>query len=158
MRLTRYTDYALRLLMYLAVKQDGLATVAEVADSYGISKNHMMKVAHQLGVAGYVEAVRGCSGGLRLARPAEEISVGEVVRRTEQDMILVPCLQEGDTSCVIRPCCMLKSALAQAASAFLVVLDGYSLGDLVQPRGALTKLLAIDAVPRQRVRGERAGV
>lgn len=156
MRLTVYTDYALRLLMYLAVKRDGLATVAEVADSYGISKNHMMKVAHQLGLAGYVEAVRGRNGGLRLARPAAEISVGAVVRRTEQDMALVPCLQEGEMSCVIQPCCALKRALAQAASAFLAVLDGYSLGDLVQPRGPLTKLLAIAPPPRQRPRGERA--
>ena len=156
MRLTIYTDYALRLLMYLAVKHDGLVTIAEVSQSYGISKNHMMKVAHQLGLAGYVEAVRGRSGGLRLARPAEEISVGEVVRRTEQDMALVPCLQEGDTSCVIRPCCALKRALAQATSAFLAVLDGYSLGDLVQPRAPLIKFLGIEPVPRQRARGERA--
>ena len=144
MRLTVYTDYALRLLMFLAVKQDGLATIAEVAESYGVSKNHMMKVAHQLGVAGYVETVRGRSGGLRLAKPAASINLGDVVRRTEQDMALVPCLEPGDTSCAIRPCCTLRHALAEAADAFMGVLDGYSLSDLVKPRAPLMRLLSIE--------------
>ena len=92
-RLTVYTDYSLRMLMYLAVKGDGLATIAEVADAYGISKAHLTKVAHQLGLAGYVETVRGKGGGLRLARPAERIGLGDVVRRTEPDMALVPCFE-----------------------------------------------------------------
>ena len=86
MRLTAYTDYAMRVLMYLALKQDGLATISEIAKSYSISKNHLMKVVHQLGVAGYVETVRGRGGGLRLAKPSESIGLGEVVRRTEPDM------------------------------------------------------------------------
>ena len=89
MRLTVYTDYALRLLMYLALKDDGLATIAEVAGSYGISKNHLTKVAHQLGVGGYVGTVRGRGGGLRLAKPAEKIGLGEVVRRTEPDPLML---------------------------------------------------------------------
>src|SRR5689334_66447 len=83
MRLTIYTDYALRLMMYLAVKEDGLATIAEIAESYEISKAHLMKVAHQLGIAGYVEAVRGARGGLRLAKPAKAIKLGEIVRHAE---------------------------------------------------------------------------
>ena len=87
MRLTVYTDYALRLLMYLALKDDGLATIEEVAQSYGISKNHLMKVAHQLGIAGYVETVRGRRGGLRLAKPATRIGLGEVVRHCEPDIL-----------------------------------------------------------------------
>ena len=93
MRLTVYTDYSLRLLMYLALKDDGLATIEEIAKSYGISKNHLMKVAHQLGVAGYVETVRGRHGGLRLAKPAKAIGLGEVVRHTEPDMAIVMCFE-----------------------------------------------------------------
>jgi len=144
MRLTVYTDYALRLLMYLAVKDDGLATISEVAASYGISKNHLMKVAHQLGLAGYVDTVRGRSGGLRLAQPVAAIRLGDVVRHTEQDMALVPCLEPVDAPCAIRPCCVLRRALEKAAAAFLEVLDGYSLADLVKPRSPLRHMLAIE--------------
>lgn len=152
MRLTVYTDYALRLLMYLAVKDDGLATIAEVAESYDISRNHMMKVAHQLGLAGYVETVRGRTGGLRLARPAAAINLGDVVRHTEQDMALVPCMAPADAACAIRPSCLLKRALDRAAAAFMDVLDGYSLGDLVKPRNALRNLLEIEAPKRRPAR------
>jgi Rrf2 family transcriptional regulator, nitric oxide-sensitive transcriptional repressor len=145
MRLTVYSDYALRLLMYLAVKDDGLATIAEIADSYGISKNHLMKVAHELGVAGYVETVRGRGGGLRLARPREAIKLGDVIRNTEPDMALVPCFAPLDCDCVIEPCCVLKKALRRAADAFLDVLDGYSLADLARPKTALRTLLELPA-------------
>jgi len=113
-RLTVYTDYALRVLMYLALKEDRLATIAEIADSFGISKNHLMKVAHQLGVAGYVETVRGRGGGLRLAKPVEAIVLGEVVRYTEPDMAIVACLKPLDAPCVIRPCCVLRRAMEKA--------------------------------------------
>ena len=102
MRLTVYTDYSLRLLMYLALKDDGLATIAEVAKGYDISKTHLMKVAHQLGVAGYVTTVRGRQGGLRLAKPLDAIGLGEVVRHTEPDMALVPCFRP-DGGCVPDP-------------------------------------------------------
>jgi Rrf2 family nitric oxide-sensitive transcriptional repressor len=152
MRLTVYTDYALRLLMYLAVKDDGLATIAEVAESYDISRNHMMKVAHQLGLAGYVETVRGRTGGLRLARPAGAINLGDVVRHTEQDMALVPCMAPADAACAIRPSCLLKRALGRATAAFMDVLDGYSLGDLVKPRNALRNLLEIETPKRRPAR------
>lgn len=147
MRLTVYTDYALRLLMYLAVKDGGRATISEIADGYGISRNHLMKVAHQLGVAGYVETVRGRGGGLRLARAAESIGLGDVVRDTEPDMALVPCFNPADRSCVIGSCCVLRQALQHAAAAFLETLDGYSLADLVKPRGSLRRMLSIG--PRQ---------
>lgn len=146
MRLTIYTDYALRLLMYLALKDDGLATIAEVADSYGISKNHLMKVAHQLGVGGYVGTVRGRGGGLRLAKSAEKIGLGEVVRRTEPDLALVPCLSPIDAPCAILSRCLLRSALDKARVAFIEVLDGYTLGDLVKSRAPLRALLAITPV------------
>ena len=155
MRLTVYTDYALRLLMYLAVKDDGLATIAEVAESYGISKNHLVKVAHQLGVAGYVGTVRGRAGGLRLAKPAEKIGLGEIVRRTEPDMALVPCFNPVDASCTIRSCCVLRRALDKARLAFVEVLDGYTLRDLVAPRDALRTLLVV--TPTVAVAKRRAG-
>lgn len=145
MRLTVYSDYALRLLMYLAAKDDGLATIAEIAEAYGISKNHLMKVAHELGVAGFVETVRGRGGGLRLARPRDQINLGAVVRQTEPDMALVPCFAPVNDDCAIERCCVLRKALRKAGDAFLAVLDGYTLADLTRPRSALRSLLAIPA-------------
>ena len=143
MRLTVYTDYALRVLMYLALKEDELATIAEISASYGISRNHLMKVAHQLGVAGYVETVRGRGGGLRLARRIEAIGLGEVVRFTEPDMAIVSCFKPIDAPCAIRPSCVLRQALQKSRDAFMSVLDDYTLSDLVRPRGRLVGLLAI---------------
>ena len=164
MRLTVYTDYALRLLMYLAVKDDGLATINEVAQSYGISKNHLMKVAYQLGSAGYVETVRGRGGGLRLAKSAAAIGLGEIVRHTEPDMALVPCFKPVDSPCAIWQCCVLKRAMEKARHAFLDALDCYSLDDLVKPRAPLRTLLAIApnddsviAVPKRRSRRVASG-
>jgi Rrf2 family nitric oxide-sensitive transcriptional repressor len=142
LRLTIYTDYSLRLLIYLAVKNDGLATIAEVAKQYRVSKNHLMKVAHQLGVAGYIETVRGRTGGLRLAKSAASIVLGEIVRHTEPDMALVPCFTQKD-GCAIERCCVLRRALDKARIAFLEVLDGYTLADLAKPRAPLRELLAI---------------
>jgi len=143
MRLTVYSDYALRMLMYLALKKDELATIAEIADSYGISENHLMKVAHQLGVGGYVVTVRGRGGGLRLARPVEAIGLAEVVRYTEPDMAIVQCFKPVDAPCAIRPACVLRRALEKAREAFMAVLEDYTLGDLVQPRLRLAGLLGI---------------
>lgn len=148
MRLTIYTDYALRLLMDLAV-EDGLTTIAMVAERYGISKNHLTKVAHQLGAAGYIETVRGRGGGLRLAKAPASIGLGELVRCTEPDMALLPCFKPIDAPCPIRPCCVLKKAMEKAQVAFLEVLDGYSLNDLVKPRGSLRRLLAIEPLPEE---------
>lgn len=152
LRLTVYTDYSLRLLIYLALKEDGLATIAEVAASYGISRNHLMKVAHQLGLGGYVATIRGKNGGLRLARTPEMIIVGEVVRRTEPDIALVPCFHPVDAPCAIRPQCVLRDAMTRAANAFLETLDGYTLADLVRPRLEMQALLSmmIDAPSRRR--------
>src|SRR5215207_2655042 len=143
MRLTVYTDYALRLLMYLALKEDGCATISEVAQAYGISKSHLMKVAHQLGVAGYIGTVRGKGGGLRLGKAAQEIGLGEVVRFAEPDMALVPCFAPVNAFCPIIPSCVLRRALEEARAAFLGVLDDYTLADLVQPGSALRALLSI---------------
>lgn len=158
MRLTVYTDFSLRVLMFLALKGDRLATIAEIAKAYGISKNHLMKVAHQLGLAGYVETVRGKGGGMRLARRPEKIVIGEVVRRTEPDMALVPCFAPDDEGgfCVILPNCALRGALAKARAAFLAALDGYTLADLARPRAPLRKLLAFDRNEKPAARMSRA--
>ncbi len=152
-RLTVYTDYSLRVLMFLALKGDKLATIAEIARAYGISKNHLMKVAYQLSLAGYVETVRGKGGGLRLARRPQDIVLGEVVRRTEPDMALVPCFAPDDASCAIFPSCALRGALSHARDAFLAVLDAYSLADLVRPRAPLQKLLSFK--PNSRAAAQR---
>ena len=138
MRLKSYTDYALRVLMHLAAKPERLSSIAEIARTYRISHNHLMKVVHDLRKEGFLDAVRGRSGGVRLARPATEITVGDVVRHTEAGFDLVDC-----GSCVIAPACALTAALHQARSAFMTVLDGYSLADLVEDRKAgLRELLA----------------
>lgn len=138
MRLKSYTDYALRVLMHLVARPDRLASIGEIARTYRISHNHLMKVVHELRKEGFLDAVRGRSGGVRLARPAAEIRVGQVVRCTEGSFDLVDC-----GSCIIAPACALTAALHEARSAFMAVLDGYSLADLVENRNAgLRELLA----------------
>lgn len=151
MRLTVYTDYALRMLMYLALKDDGLSTIEEIAQSYEISKNHLMKVAHQLGVAGYIETVRGRRGGLRLAKPAKAIGLGQVVRHTEPDMAIVMCFEPIKAECAILPYCVLRKALERARNAFVETLDEYTLSDLVKPRAPLQAMLAIGPIPPLRL-------
>jgi len=144
MKLTAYTDYTLRTLMYLAVNGSRLTTIADIANAYRISEAHLMKVVHQLGVAGDIETTRGRNGGVRLARSAADINIGAVVRRTEVDMDLVPCF--GDTaSCAINSACLLKGVLDEALNAFLTVLDRYTLADLIAPRRALSAMLGVAA-------------
>jgi Rrf2 family nitric oxide-sensitive transcriptional repressor len=143
MRLTVYTDYALRMLMYLAAKPDGRATIAQIADAYGISKAHLTKVAHQLGLSGHVATTRGKGGGLSLARSAASIGLGEIVRQTEPDMALVPCFAPENAACPILSVCGLPGPLDEARAAFLAVLDRYTLADLVRRRGGLVRLLGV---------------
>lgn len=142
MRLTTYTDYALRLLIYVAVAGERGATIAEVAESYAISRHHLVKVAHQLGLKGFLHTTRGKKGGLQLARPAKEIIIGEVVRRMEPDMAIVPCLQP-EGQCRIVPVCALRGALEDARNAFLAVLENLTLADLIRSRKKLQTLLQI---------------
>jgi Rrf2 family nitric oxide-sensitive transcriptional repressor len=157
MRLTRYTDYAFRTLMYVALKGDELTTIQEIADRYGISNNHLMKVVHQLGRAGYIETLRGKGGGIRLAKKPSQIGVGEVVRHTEPDMDIVECFGTG-SSCRLTPTCILKSALQKGVKAFLRELDHYTLADLIGPERALAGLLSLDGSPRTRSQaGSRKG-
>jgi Rrf2 family nitric oxide-sensitive transcriptional repressor len=148
MRLTLFTDYTLRALIYLAVQPDRLVTIGDIAEAYGISTNHLMKVVHQLAAAGDVVTVRGQHGGLRLGRPADEINLGAVVRRTEAEFTIVPCFGSGQ-DCAIRPECVLSSVLDDALSAFLAVLDRRTLADLVAPRAALAQLLRLEETAGQ---------
>ena len=143
MRLTVYTDYALRVLMYVAVRPEPLPTIGQIADAYQISRNHLMKVVYELGQAGYLETVRGKNGGLRLARKPQEIGLGRLVRETEPDMALVPCFDPIRAQCAITPACRLRGALAEARAAFLAVLDGYTGGDLVGNGASLQALLGL---------------
>lgn len=143
MRLTRFTDYSLRVLIFLGVKQDGLSTIKEIADHYNISKNHLMKVVYELNRLGYIETVRGKNGGMRLHKAPESINLGSLVRRTENDMDLVECFSAGN-QCVITPACNLKHIVAEALDAFVAVLDRYTLSDLLREQQALATLLGIE--------------
>ena len=131
MRLTLHTDFALRLLMLLALEPDTLHTIEEVANRYQISRNHLMKVAQTLVQKGFVESVRGRSGGLRLAKPADRINLGAVVRTTEDSLTLVECFDRETNTCVVAPACGLRGPLDEALAAFFAVLNKYSLADLV---------------------------
>ena len=135
-RLTRYTDYAMRVLLYLGRQPGKLCSIAEIANAYGVSQNNLMKICNDLVNAGYLDSVRGRHGGIRLARPADAINVGELIRHTESDFDLVEC-----TSCLIAPACGLTSALDEALGAFMAVLDGYSLADLIARKGDFGHLL-----------------
>jgi Rrf2 family nitric oxide-sensitive transcriptional repressor len=140
MRLSRHTDYALRVLIHLAAQPDRLASIAEIARTYAISENHLMKVVHLLGRAGFIRTVRGRGGGIGLAIPAAEIGIGSVVRQTETGLDLADC-----GSCVIAPACGLTGVLSEAMHAFLAVLDRYNLADVTGKRDQLAALLGLEA-------------
>ncbi len=148
MRLTLHTDYALRLLMLLAMEPDDLHTVEEVARRYGISRNHLTKVTQTLVQAGFVESQRGRGGGLRLARLAEAINLGAVVRATEDGFALVECFDAEHNTCVIASACGLRGPLDEALRAFLAVLDRYSLAELIKNPRALQRMRHQLAEPR----------
>ena len=144
MHITRYTDYSLRVLIYLAAEGDRLATIQEIADSYDISKNHLMKVVHQPNKKGYIETIRGKKGGMRLHMAPQDINIGILVRETEQDLSIVECFSSKN-ACKITPVCGLKSMFGEALKAFLEVLDRYTLADVIQDhhRPQLLRLLQI---------------
>lgn len=143
MRLRTFTDYSLRVLMYLAVNPGRRATIGEIAAAFGISENHLMKVVHYLGKEGLLVNVRGKGGGLELAKPPTAINVGAVVRMTESTTIVLECFDRETNTCVLIPVCRLKDALHEALRAFYGVLDGYTLADVVSNRKALAKILFI---------------
>ena len=141
MRLTTFSDYTLRVLMFLGLNRDRLATIPEIAAAYAISENHLMKVVHQLARAGVIESVRGKGGGIRLARPPEEIRLGQIVRASEGNAAIVECLEEGGGDCCIAPACKLKGVLARAFEALYDSLDQYTLADLVSAPRKLNQIL-----------------
>jgi Rrf2 family transcriptional regulator, nitric oxide-sensitive transcriptional repressor len=145
-RLTLHTDYSLRLLLLLALEPDELHTIATVAHRYGISRNHMMKVAQTLIQAGYVKSVRGRHGGFRLAKRPADIMLGAVIRRTEDDLCLVGCLDQKRAACIMAPACGLRRPLAQAMAAFFAVLDRHSLADLLAQPSRVNRMRRILAV------------
>lgn len=141
MKLTLLSDYSLRMLMHLSVNTEALVTINQIAERYQISKNHLMKVAHQLSRLGYVETIRGRSGGLRLAKSADKILLGEVIEKMEQGSILVECFPGGKDSCFISGSCRLKMILKDAQNAFFSHLNNFTLDDLTGQNSELKQLL-----------------
>ncbi len=132
MQLTTHTDYALRVLIYLSKQQDGLATITELAEFFNISRNHLVKVVHQLGIKGFIKTVRGKHGGICLARPPQEISIGAVVRECENNFYVVECFNpKKQGQCAIQNGCGLPRILTQAMQQYLSVLDGATLQDVI---------------------------
>lgn len=142
MRLTKYSDGALRALIYLGLQADAPpARITDIARRMGISEDHLAKVIARLSQLGFVETLRGRDGGVRLARPASEIIVGEVIRATEDNLNLVECFDAESNRCPIAPACQLGGVLDEALTAFFAVLDRYTLADLVARPRTLTRLL-----------------
>lgn len=144
MRMTRHTDYALRMLIYLASRPGQICTVSEVADAYRLSRNHLLKVALRLGRMGAIQTMRGRAGGIRLAKEPDEINLGELVRQTEDDFSLVECMQGDGGACVISPACRAKGIFREALDAYLAVLDRYTLADTMRNPAGFRHLLGIE--------------
>lgn len=142
MKLTTFSDYTLRVLMFLAVNRERLATIPEIATAYGISENHLMKVVHQLACSGVVESVRGKGGGIRLAREPETIRLGKVLRASEGNAPIVECLSVDGGACRITPACRLAPILVDAFNALYASLDQYTLADLTTAPRKINSLLA----------------
>jgi Rrf2 family nitric oxide-sensitive transcriptional repressor len=157
MRLTTYTDYALRSLMYLAVNRDRLVTIQDIASLHSISKNHLTKVVHHLGQLGLVATIRGRNGGLKLGREPADINIGAVVRQTETDFHMAECFHRENNRCVYASACVLEDALSQATAAYLTVLDGVTLEHLVRkthPRAeAVVAFQPVRLVPKVSLAG-----
>ena len=141
MKLTQYSDLGLRLLMYLALRNGETATIQQASDRFAVSKNHMVKVSHQLTKSGLIESTRGRNGGVRLSRPPESISVEQALRATEDNFDLVECFKASQNHCVIAGACRLNGVLDSALAAFFAVLRDVSLADLVKNGQVLEKSL-----------------
>lgn len=142
MHLSRFSDYSMRVLMYLAVERGRIVTIASIAATYKISENHLTKVVHYLGQQGYIETIRGKGGGVRLTKPLTDINLGGLVRGTEGNEGLLPCVN-GEGDCCIMPVCRLIAILNESQQALYQVFDKYTLADLVTDKIPLSKLLGI---------------
>ena len=152
MRLTQWTDYTLRVLMYCAASLERTepVTITEIAENHGISRSHLTKIVQELAARGWLETTRGRGGGVRLLVNAEQVSLGDVVRATETDFAMVECFDPVQNQCRLSTHCRLQSVLSQATQSFLAVLDGITLADLVSPtsiRGDLAKERLLQLVP-----------
>ncbi|MDF2114643.1 Rrf2 family transcriptional regulator [Roseiarcaceae bacterium H3SJ34-1] len=147
MRVTLHTDYALRMLAYIALHPAGYCTVNDVADAYNLSHHHLMKVAQRLRQSGFIETTRGRAGGIRLAVTPDKVNIGAVVRATEDDFALVECMQSGGGGCAIARACHMKDMFVEALTAYLAVLDKYTLGHVMHNRALLRRLLGIASEP-----------
>lgn len=136
MRLTSYSDFSLRVLLYVAVNSEKLVTIKEISKAYEISSNHLMKIIYNLGKMNYIETIRGRNGGIRLSKQPADINIGELIRKTEEDFYLVECFKE-DNNCVITPVCSLKHMLNEALNSFFLVLDKYTLEDILTNKSVL---------------------
>jgi Rrf2 family transcriptional regulator, nitric oxide-sensitive transcriptional repressor len=143
MRLSAYSDYSIRVLIHTALRNPARVTVDEVADTFGISRHHLVKVVHDLGRNGYLATHRGVGGGFTLARSAAEICLGDIVRHGEETDTVIDCVDGRDRPCRLLPCCRLKGVLDEAAAAFFEVLDGYTLADLLKQQSRMRTLLAL---------------
>jgi Rrf2 family nitric oxide-sensitive transcriptional repressor len=144
MRLSVYSDYALRILMHAALRSPALATVDDVAEAYEISRNHLGKVVYELSQKGYLITRRGIGGGFTLARLPSQICVGEVIRMTEQDEIVIDCVSRANEPCAVFPAWRLRKVLAEAAGAFYAALDQYTVADLVKRGREMRELLRME--------------
>ncbi|MDR2219623.1 MAG: Rrf2 family transcriptional regulator [Methylobacillus sp.] len=151
MRLTKFTDYSIRALVYLSLQQERLATIAEIAKVYDISENHMTKVVHQLGLGGFIQTVRGKGGGMRLARTPEKINIGKVIRFTENQTGFLPCTTR-KSDCCIQSACNLVEVLREAQVALFSIFDKYTLADLLHQR---EKKLASILLPERGTRTKK---
>ncbi len=143
MKLTAFTDYALRVLIYLGAAGGRRATIAQIAQAYDVSENHLVKVVHFLGKQGWLANVRGKGGGLELAMPPDLIPIGDVVRQTEGQVVAAECFGEHGGDCCIAPECHLRGVLGEAIAAFYTVLDRHTLADIVENREELSRILFI---------------
>ncbi len=143
MQLTAFTDFSLRTLIGLGAVAPEKLTVGQLSEAYGISAHHLLKVVSELAALGYVETIRGKSGGARLAKHPSDICIGTLVRQVEPDFGVVPCLRSGEAPCVIAPACRLKRVLSDATERFLAELDRHTLADLLEPRRKLQTLLKL---------------
>ena len=157
MKLTAFTDYSLRVLIYLASQQGQRATIGKIAASFEISENHLVKVVHFLGRQGWLTNIRGKGGGLELGKAPEAIGLGEVVRGTEGPPMPAVCFGEAPGDCCISEVCRLRGFLGEAVAAFYAVLDRYTLADVVANRDELARILFLDQVPRKVVPSVEAG-
>lgn len=149
MRLTTYTDYALRILMYVSLKEGEKATIKDISGCYKISKNHVMKIVHELGRAGLLATSRGVSGGVLLAKSPEEISLRDVMLITEPDFKIVECFDCGESECPLVGHCELHRTLNIGLKAFLDVMEGVTIADLVRSKGTVARLLNLPALQNQ---------